>query len=79
MLNRFTKKVVSLSDSQMKDFCELTVANEIEISKHSDGFVLKYGCSLRSLFQKMKPYISKKANDAASAFNIKYNQLSKSS
>lgn len=76
MLNRFTKKIVSLSVSQMKWFCELTVANEVEISKYSDDFILEYGNSLLSLFQWMKPYLTKGAIDAISELNIKYNQLS---
>ena len=78
LLNRFTKRIIYLTDKEMRDFCELTVANEIEISIHSDDFIKEYGKSLLSLFLKMKPYISEMAYDAVLEFEIKYNHLSKS-
>jgi hypothetical protein len=60
-LDRFTGNKYCLSLSELKYFCELTVANELEIAKDNDKFIQKYGKSLNSLFLHMKPYISQHA------------------
>jgi len=59
--DRFTNKKIQLDDSSIKEFCELTVANELEIAKKSSEFILQYGDELKILFNKMTPYLSKDA------------------
>lgn len=46
----------------MKQFCELTVANELEIARNNTTFVKTHGASLSDLFDRMKPYLSLDAN-----------------
>ena len=59
--NRFTGEEYPLNDYQLRTFCELTVANEIEISIDNPSFVKEYGKKLYSLFKNMEPYLSKQA------------------
>lgn len=56
--NRFTGEDYVLPDSMFRDFCELTVANELEIAIDNPGFIQQYGEGLGQLFKKMQPYIS---------------------
>ncbi len=60
-LDRFTGQKYHLSFQELKWFCELTVANELEIANDNNEFIKKYGPSLKPLFLRMKPYISKQA------------------
>jgi len=62
-LNRFTADKCHLSSDELRDFCELTVANELEIAKDNPEFVQQYGAGLKALFYRMKPYISSYAYD----------------
>jgi len=57
-LNRFTGEKYYLSNNELRNFCELTVANELEIARDNDEFIQKYYQSLSDLFYRMKPYIS---------------------
>lgn len=57
-LNRFTNEQYQLTLEELQQFCELTVANELEIAKNNSDFIKKYGLSLNNLFTRMKPYIS---------------------
>lgn len=57
-LNRFTGQRYYLSEDLLKQFCELTAANETEIAMGNAGFMRKYGEELRVLFQNMQPYLS---------------------
>lgn len=63
--DRFLGKEYYLSLNELKLFCELTVANELEIAKDNNEFIEKYGRSLNDLFQRMKPYISIQASKDA--------------
>jgi len=56
--DRFTKQERVLSSLELFYFCELTVANELEIAKHSSEFIQKHGEYLLDLFERMSPYIS---------------------
>ncbi|MBA2649048.1 MAG: hypothetical protein H0U75_05500 [Legionella sp.] len=56
--DRFTGDKYYLSLNELKEFCELTVANELEIAKNNHAFIKKYKQSLGGLFHRMKPYIS---------------------
>ena len=60
--NRFTGQVFQLSPQQLCDFCELTVANEIEIAMDNPPFINKHGHALYSIFKNMCNYISKPAS-----------------
>jgi hypothetical protein len=60
--NRFTGQVSYLSQRQLMEFCELTVANELEIANDNQVFINKYGQSLYKLFNSMQPYLSSYAN-----------------
>ena len=62
--NRFTNQLLYLSSQQLRDFCELTVANEIEIAIDNPSFVKEHGESLYSTFVNMRDYISASANSA---------------
>ncbi|OUS29768.1 hypothetical protein A9Q99_08030 [Gammaproteobacteria bacterium 45_16_T64] len=56
--DRFTQEEYELSVEQWKQFCELTVANELEISRNSEQFVEQYGGELKELFGRMDRYLS---------------------
>jgi len=62
--NRFNGKEYYLSDEMLKMFCELTAANELEISIGNVPFKAEHGSALKELFLKMAPYLS---NDAKAA------------
>jgi hypothetical protein len=56
--DRFTGDEYSVGVEWLKNFCELTVANELEIAKNSNTFIEEFGTELRPLFVSMKPYLS---------------------
>lgn len=60
--NRFTLSEFSLTKEQAMNFCELTVANELELVLASDEFKTKHGSGLFDLFSKMAPLLSEVAN-----------------
>jgi hypothetical protein len=62
--NRFTGEHSLLTGQQLKDFCELTVANEMELLNSSEAFRQQYGESLKGLFQRMTPHLSAAARAA---------------
>lgn len=62
--DRFTKAEFELTYEQAQQFCELTVANELELAIDSNEFLKEHGQGLLNLFIKMKPLLSKPANEA---------------
>ncbi|AGQ92264.1 hypothetical protein M634_10950 [Vibrio parahaemolyticus O1:Kuk str. FDA_R31] len=62
--DRFTGSTFKLDSAMMKLFCELTVANELELVYSSEEFKLKYGAELFELFQGMDSYLSTEARKA---------------
>lgn len=60
--NRFTNDQYELTLKELRQFCELTVANELEIAKSNTVFIKKYGPSLTELFNRMEPFITKNAS-----------------
>ncbi len=56
--NRFTGESYVLSEKMLRDFCELTAANEIEIAIDNPKFLDRYGAELNDLFVQMAPYLS---------------------
>lgn len=67
--NRFTGESYYLAEGMLKDFCELTAANEIEIARSNEYFLKQYGPDLNQLFTKMAPYLTRVARkDVAEVF-----------
>lgn len=62
--NRFTLKTYQLNPELLKDFCELTVANELEIAMGSTEFVTQHSSGLVKLFTNMASLLSPSANSA---------------
>jgi Domain of unknown function (DUF6817) len=62
--NRFTGNTSQLTSRQLHEFCELTVANEIEIAIDNPSFITQYGQSLYTTFLNMSGFITKPANAA---------------
>lgn len=63
--DRFTGKTFYLKNDQIRNFCELTVANEVEIALDNPGFIDKHGQQLAALAKSMERYITGKASEAA--------------
>jgi len=62
--DRFTSKEFILTSEQASQFCELTVANELELAIDSQEFRNQYGKGLYYLLSKFSPYLTNSANDA---------------
>ncbi|TCS38872.1 DUF6817 domain-containing protein [Reinekea marinisedimentorum] len=62
--DRFNSQTQYLTDKQLRNFCELTVANELELVSSNDNFRRQWGHDLYELFEKMSPYISDGAKAA---------------
>ncbi|MEH6455337.1 MAG: DUF6817 domain-containing protein, partial [Cocleimonas sp.] len=57
--DRFNGSLFELTTEQMRSFCELTAANELEIA--NDAYKAKYSKNLLTLFNGMKSHLSLKA------------------
>ncbi|MCP4335529.1 MAG: hypothetical protein GY785_23000 [Gammaproteobacteria bacterium] len=62
--DRFTNRVFVMSEQQASAFCELTVANELELMSLNDAYKAKHQVTLLELFDSMKKYLSKEAIEA---------------
>ncbi|MDP2571973.1 hypothetical protein Q8W40_07275 [Vibrio penaeicida] len=62
--DRFVSKTFDLDKSTLRLFCELTVANELELVYASDEFKKQYGKERFTLFEAMQPYLSLNAKSA---------------
>lgn len=62
--DRFTGSTFVLDSNALNLFCELTVANELELVYSSETFKVKYGAGLYSLFKGMDDYLSLEAKTA---------------
>lgn len=60
--NRFTGETYNLDPDMLKNFCELTAANEAEIAEGNEPFMQKYGEELKALFTRMAPFLSPAAS-----------------
>jgi len=65
--NRFTGDEYFLDPVLLKSFCELTVANEVEISIGNPGFVQKHGPARHVIYRNMSTLLSEPANAAIEA------------
>jgi hypothetical protein len=59
--DRFTGAEHTLSTAALRDFCELTVANEVELATTSERFRRRYGSELCVFFDRMHGLLSEAA------------------
>jgi len=62
--NRFTGEEYYLDPVLLKSFCELTVANEVEIAIGNPGFVQKHGAARHKIYRNMSTLLSEPAKAA---------------
>jgi uncharacterized protein DUF6817 len=62
--DRFIGAEYPIDPSLLRDFCELTVANELELAFGNGPFRAKHRASLRDLFDRMAPHLSEPARTA---------------
>jgi len=56
--DRFAGEVRLLPDAELREFCELTCANEVEIALRDADFARRLGSELADLFGRMRPWLS---------------------
>lgn len=56
--DRFTESEYAIGEPALRDFCELTVANEIELALASDAFRMEYAAELSAFFRRMEGLVS---------------------
>jgi hypothetical protein len=56
--DRFTNTEYDISNEQLRDLCELILANELEIAQGSAEFRAKHGANLAKLFDRMEGLVS---------------------
>ncbi|MFE7776524.1 DUF6817 domain-containing protein [Streptomyces sp. NPDC057445] len=61
--DRFTGEIRTLSQQQIRDLMEISVANECDIASHNPVFHAKYGPEFLELFTRMRPTLSDDAWD----------------
>ncbi len=62
--DRFTNESLQLSQQDLHLFCELTVANELELVYSSEKFKQQHGSGLFALFCRMEGFLSDPARQA---------------
>lgn len=65
-VDRFTKSECAITDAVLRDFCEITVANELELALGNADFRRRHSKTLAELVGRMDGLISTDARDAAS-------------
>lgn len=55
--NRFTQAQYTLTPQQWRDFCQLTLCNEMELAQHSRDFVQNHGGFLWDLSVRMRTWV----------------------
>jgi hypothetical protein len=63
-VDRFTRSEYPIDDAALRDFCELTLANEVELARSSDAFLAKHRRDLARLAGQMHAFVSAAARDA---------------
>lgn len=56
--DRFTASEYAIGEPALRDFCEITVANEVELALASDAFRSKYAAELAAFFSRMNGLVS---------------------
>jgi hypothetical protein len=59
--DRFTEAQHPISAPDLRDFCEITLANELELSLGSEAFLVKHRAELIGLFERMRGLVSEAA------------------
>ena len=59
--DRFTGSEYPIAEAALRDFCELTVANELELATASEAFRLEYRAELAAFFDRMRDLLSSPA------------------
>jgi hypothetical protein len=73
--DRFTGKTRLIAGGDLRQFCELTCANEIEIASKDPQFIAQYGGRLGALFGRWGALLSASASGAvAKTFALPLNQ-----
>ena len=62
--DRFTDEVFVMSGEQASAFCELTVANELELMSLNDAYKAKHRVTYLELFDSMKKHLGNKTVEA---------------
>lgn len=57
-MDRFSQQEYQITNDQLFNFCELTLANELEIAMHDDQFILQNRVELSDLFIRMEGMVS---------------------
>ncbi|MEN3975662.1 DUF6817 domain-containing protein [Emcibacter sp. SYSU 3D8] len=69
--DRFTGETILMPLEELKEFCELTAANELQIAAGDPGFREQHREGFTSLFSRMRPWLSEPGNRfARSLFDI---------
>lgn len=63
--NRYTDSEYRITQSQLRDLCEMTVANEVDLALGNARFRTRYGSELMDFFERMRGLASEAALDAA--------------
>ena len=53
-----------VKDTELRDFVELTAANELDLVTYNHGFAARNGETLRALFQRVQHHLSPAAQGA---------------
>jgi len=61
--DRFARRDHPVTRAELRDFCELTLANELDLVATSPAFRRKHRDELRDLAQRMRPHVSDSAYD----------------
>lgn len=56
--DRFTRADHTVTPAELRDFCELTLANELDLVATSPAFRSKHRDDLQDLAQRMRPHVS---------------------
>ncbi len=72
-VDRFTDSEYAITDPMLRDFCEITVANELELALGNADFRRRHARALAELFGRMHGLISAGARGAASDLLVSAN------
>ena len=64
-VDRFAAREYPISDPMLRDFCEITIANELDLALGNQAFARRHGVDLLELFGRMQGLASAAAQGAA--------------
>lgn len=65
-VDRFTRSEYPIHDTALRDFCELTLANELELALSSGAFFIKHRDDLARLAGQLRQFVSANARHTCS-------------